>query len=286
MEIMFTESAGKPGNIADEVIGLIPAGGVAKRISPLPCSKEIFPIGIYDKDNVSKPKVVSHYLLERMRIAGIRNVFFILRNGKWDIPAYYGDGSLVAMNIGYLMLGLPYGTPFTLNQAFPFVHDKIIAMGFPDILFSPQNAYSVILDKLYDSAADIVVGLFKTDTPHKMDMVDFDDSGVIRDIIIKPATTTLEYTWTVTVWRPAFTYFMHDYLESLIAGNPKESDLYRIQDGRELYVGDVFKAALKRGLSIYAVKFPDGFTMDIGTAEDLHRAISDNRKYNLIDTHS
>jgi glucose-1-phosphate thymidylyltransferase len=282
---MNTESAGMHENISKEVVGLIPAGGVAKRISPLPCSKEIFPIGIYDKDNVSKPKVVSHYLLERMHIAGIRNVFFILRNGKWDIPAYYGDGSLVAMNIGYIMLGLPYGTPFTLNQAFPFVHDKIIAMGFPDILFSPQNAYSVILDKLYDSAADIVVGLFKTDTPHKMDMVDFDDSGQIYEIIIKPQQTTLHYTWTIAVWRPGFTYFMREYLDQLITGSQEETDLYTIQNGRELYVGDVFIAALKSGLSVKAVKFPYGFTMDIGTAEDLQRAIADSKKYNLYDTH-
>jgi glucose-1-phosphate thymidylyltransferase len=31
-----------------EIIGLIPAGGVAERLSPLPCSKEIYPIGFKD----------------------------------------------------------------------------------------------------------------------------------------------------------------------------------------------------------------------------------------------
>ena len=80
----------------DDVIGLIPCGGHATRIAPLPCSKEVLPVGLRRTvDGSLRPKVVSHYLLEKMRQGGVRRAFFILRNGKWDIPQYYGDGSYV-----------------------------------------------------------------------------------------------------------------------------------------------------------------------------------------------
>ena len=91
-----------------EVIGLIPCGGFASRIAPLPCSKEILPVGLLKTaDGLLRPKVVSHYLLEKLQQGGVRKAFFILRKGKWDIPEYYGDGSSVGMDIGLLDRGSP-----------------------------------------------------------------------------------------------------------------------------------------------------------------------------------
>ena len=52
-----------------DVVGLIPAGGAATRISPLPCSKELYPIGFRRIHGTAEqqPKVVCHYLFEKMR---------------------------------------------------------------------------------------------------------------------------------------------------------------------------------------------------------------------------
>ena len=43
--------------------------GLAKRIAPLPCSKELLPIGVHREPTAmhGRPKVVSEYLLEKMR---------------------------------------------------------------------------------------------------------------------------------------------------------------------------------------------------------------------------
>ena len=75
-----------------QVVGLVPAAGSGKRIAPLPCSKELFPIGFQLANGKSEPraKVVSQYLLEKFRIAGITTAYIVLRKGKWDIPAYFG----------------------------------------------------------------------------------------------------------------------------------------------------------------------------------------------------
>ena len=56
-----------------EVIGLIPAGGQATRIVPLLCSKEFYPVGfrLMGEKGEEHPKVVCHYLLEQIRLAGV-----------------------------------------------------------------------------------------------------------------------------------------------------------------------------------------------------------------------
>jgi len=68
-----------------EVIGLLPAGGKATRLAPLPCSKELYPVGFraLDEGESVRPKVVCHYLLEKMRLAGVIKVYIVLGKAKW-----------------------------------------------------------------------------------------------------------------------------------------------------------------------------------------------------------
>ena len=100
-----------------DIVGLMPAGGQAMRIAPLPCSKELYPIGfrLIAEDGSLRPKVACHYLLEKMQLAGINKVYIILRDGKWDIPAYLGDGTMLDMHLSYLMMRLPFGVPYTIS---------------------------------------------------------------------------------------------------------------------------------------------------------------------------
>src|SRR5680860_849859 len=104
-----------------EVVGLVPAGGQAERIAPLPCSKELFPLGFQFMEGSSqpRPKVVCHYLLEKFQLAGIAKTYIVLRKGKWDIPVSYTHGEFVHMHLGYLIMGESFGPPFTLDQAYP-----------------------------------------------------------------------------------------------------------------------------------------------------------------------
>ncbi len=130
-----------------EVMGLIPAAGRATRIAQLPCSKEVYPVGFETggEGNTPVPKVVCHYLLEKMRLAGVTRAFIVLREGKWDIPAYLSDGTLCDMDLAYLLLGLPYGVPYTVDQAYNFVKEAVIAFGFPDISAAMQRSKGKLL---------------------------------------------------------------------------------------------------------------------------------------------
>jgi glucose-1-phosphate thymidylyltransferase len=252
-----------------EVIGLLPAGGQATRIAPLPGSKEMYPIGFQVvEDGSLRPKVVCHYLLEKMRLAGVRKAYIILREGKWDIPAYLGDGSMLDMRLAYLMLGLPYGAPYTLDQAYPFVQEAFVALGFPDVLFQPDDAFVHLLARQAETQAEVVLGLFPSDLPHTADMVDFDDEGRVHQIVIKPSQTDLRYTWMIAVWTPVFTQFMHDYL---IAHQAQMSTA--TPPPRELFVGDVIQVAVEQGMAVQTVLFPNGSCLDIGLPENLVKAV-------------
>ncbi len=251
-----------------KIIGLLPAGGQATRISPLPLSKELYPIGFQNDINTNqlRPKVVSHYLLEKMQLAGINQAYFILRPGKWDIPGYFGDGTMLSMNLGYLIMGLPHGVPFTLDQAYPFVQDAIVALGFPDILFQPEDGFARILTRLVTSHADVVLGLFPTDQPYKAGMVDFDAAGRVHLVVEKPPQSSLRYMWGIAVWTPAFTEFLHMHILSLKA----RSNLSQLP---ELPIGNVIQSAIEQGLHVEAEALENGSYLDIGTPNDLVRAV-------------
>lgn len=263
----FTRNAGP----FQEVIGLLPAAGLGKRISPLPCSKELYPVGFrqVDEDGAIRPKVVCHYLFEKMRLAGINKAFVVLRDGKWDIPTYFGDGYMLDMNLAYLMMGLPYGAPYTADQAYPFLQNSLVAFGFPDILFGPDDAYCHLLKCQTATHADIVLGLFPADRPDTMDMVDVGEDGWVRSLVIKPPCTTLRYAWIIAVWTPAFTRYQHEFLQK----HGQEVDGSGRAQQEEMTVGHVIQAAIQDGMLGQAVIFSDNEYLDIGTSDNLLKAV-------------
>jgi glucose-1-phosphate thymidylyltransferase len=250
-------------SIREDVVGLIPAAGEAKRLGALPCSKELYPIG-FRRDKALLPKVACHYTLEKMRAAEITQIYIILQAGKWDIPSYFRDGGVADVNLAYLTLGLPFGAPYTLNQAYPFVREKTIALGFADIVFHVEDAYSRLLHELTQDSTDVVLGLFPADRPEKVDMVNLDNKGKITEIIIKPSRTDLHYTWGIAVWKPSFTRFMHEFLRTTV-----QTAVHK----PELFVGDIIHASIVEGLHVQGLEISREPYLDIGTSEDLLRAI-------------
>jgi len=260
---------------SSEWIGLIPAAGTAERISPLPCSKEIFPIGFGDvgQSGRQRPKAVASYLLEKMHLAGARCAYVVLSKGKWDIPAYFGNGAMVDMAVAYLITEWPYGVPFTLDSAFPFLADKQVMFGFPDIVLQPDDVYLRLMDRMRTAQADLVLGLFKAANPKKMDMVVLDGDGIISGIDIKPVRTQLRWTWAAAVWNAAFTRYMHDFVCREHRRITTGADRDRVRNYRERFMGDVIREAIGSELKIDQVKFHEGTCIDIGSPDDMKFAV-------------
>ena len=236
--------------------------GQATRLAPLPSSKELLPVGFQGAGEDAKVKVVSQYLLEALKQAEITKAFLVLRQGKWDIPAYYGDGSTTGLKLAYLLMRLPYGVPYTLDASYSFIKECNVAVGFPDIIYYPPTAFSVLKERLEASQTDIVLGLFPATAPERSDMVALDGAGNVKSIVIKPARTTLSLSWGLAVWQPSFTEFMHHHLATLPASEA------------ETQLGPVFLAAQSSGLALEAVSFDEGAFFDIGTPEGLKRALA------------
>ena len=249
-----------------EVLGLIPAAGHATRLAPLPFSKELYPIGWKRgaDGNEQRPKVACHYLLEKMRRADITKAYIVVREGKWDIPAYLRDGSMLGMHLGYCVVGPTLGPSYTLDEAYPFVRHSVVAFGFPDILFEGDDAFCELLSQQARGHADIVLGLFPADQPEKMDMIEFGEDHQVSDLVIQPPTTQLQQSWEIAVWTPVFTEFMHDYLtaQKKLSSTPPD-----------LSVGHVIQAAIRHGMRTEGVEISDQPYCDIGTPDGMTRAI-------------
>jgi len=249
----------------NNVIAIIPAAGKAKRLPAIEYSKEIIPIGYKNpsQKNVEMDKPICFHLMEKFTCAGISKGLMIIREEKWDIPSTLGNGKCVNMEIAYQMLDLPHGTAYTINQAYPFIIDNIVAIGFPDILFSPDDAYSQILNLLSSTEADVVLGLFPADRPEKVDMVEINQINDVTAIVIKPKLSDLKLTWGIAVWKPSFSKFLHEYIN---AHQQKKSD-------PELFIGDVIRQAITQGLSVKAKQVSNDAFLDVGTPDDLAKAI-------------
>lgn len=218
-------------------------------------SKEVLPVG---RDG----RPAAAVLLEGFRRAGVARAYVVLRAGKWDVAEALGDGGAFGVPLAHLVVGETGSVAETLDRAHPFVRGRRVALGFPDILFEPPEAFARVAEHQLRSGADAVLGLVPTDRPEKADLVDADASGRVRQLLIKPRRSTLASTWIAAVWSPAMVELVH---REVAAGR-------RGPGGRELYPGDLLQTAIEEGLRVEAVRFPEGRHLDIGTPEDLERA--------------
>jgi glucose-1-phosphate thymidylyltransferase len=250
------------------VIALIPAAGSATRLSGLHCSKEIYPVSTCrsGEESPDQPRAVCEYLLESLVAGGVHRGYVILRPGKWDIPEHLA-GLDLDIDLAFLTLRDSPSVAHTLDRAYPFITGQRVALGFPDIVFQPRDAFRQLLDRQEATDAPVVLGLFPTDQGPRSDMVELDDDGRARRIVIKDPDTDLRLMWSISIWTPRFTDYLHRYLERPALAREDESDLER-----ELFIGDVIQAAIGDGFAVETVVFAEGSILDVGTPESLRLA--------------
>ena len=238
--------------------GLVPAAGFATRLPGLAGSKEMLEVG-------GEPAI--GHLLRAFRNAGVAETRVVLRQGKWDIPEFLAGPDWQDLNIRYHVTRGTSGVPETVALGLQGLTVDTVLFGFPDILFEPSDAFFRLRNRLHSGDADVVLGLFPTQTPSKMDMVEIDGLDRVVAIEIKPDSTALELTWITAAWRKSFT----EYFLSMQQDTP-ERIRQRAGPGGDPHIGHVLQLAMDDGLVVTAVRFGDGRSLDIGTPEDLDRA--------------
>jgi glucose-1-phosphate thymidylyltransferase len=160
----------------------------------------------------------------------------------------------------------------------PEVRQQCIALAFPDILFTPRQAFVDVLARLDEMECEAVLGCFPASDPAKTDMVDFTANGSLRALRIKQPDCGWRYTWQIAAWKPRFTERLLHEVEQWdrAAGQaappgPGSRSAESKAEKMELHVGLVLQRALDDGAKIFCVPFPDGTCLDIGTPDDLAR---------------
>jgi glucose-1-phosphate thymidylyltransferase len=199
------------------------------------------------------------FLLE----CGAQQQHIVISPGKRDIPDYLGDGSQLGAGICYTTVADSPSVPHSLDAAYDKVAARDVILVFPDILFEPRVEIAAILSSRQQSGADVVLALVPSTRGDKVDMVSADADGIVSRVTPKPGAGRSGWMWVAAAWSPAFSAFLHSYISDPAQGTPTE---------REIYVGDVFNAAIASGLQIRAVKAAHGRAIDIGTADDYRAA--------------
>lgn len=209
--------------------------------------------------------VLSSVMLTRMAEAGLRQAVLTIASHKDDIRIHFGARFDERLALNYVYADASPNTPTSIDAGYEHLRGKVCALGFADILYQPCAGYARALSELDRTGADVMLGLFPTAQPESSDMVAFDASGRVRAIIIKqPTGGRYHYTWSLAVWRPLFTQFLHDWLDD-------SGDTNRLNsiDRRELFVGDALNAAQAAGLKVHACVVSALGALDAGTPESL-----------------
>lgn len=258
------------------IVGLIPAAGRGSRLAPLPCSKEVLPLGTRTlPDGSRRPKVLIHYLLEAYQASGIDRAVVVTGASKWDVAAFVTASGERTMSVAYLGLDASPGTPFSLDHAYPWIHDGICALGFPDILLPLRAPFVPLLKNFESRSADVMLGLFPTDRPQAVDVVEIDSDGRLVSLTPKPEEVAgLCMTWSIAVWGPRFTEFMHSVLAPAWESAEARAELLAGSRHDELFVGDLFNLAADNGLDVRGVALSDQPSLDVGTVAAYHEAVA------------
>jgi glucose-1-phosphate thymidylyltransferase len=162
------------------IIGVIPAAGYAARMQPLQGSKETYSIG-------GRP--VIDYLVERMRAARCDQLRIVTRPEKRDVVEYAEAQGAEVVEASPPSLGKSIALGLI-----GLSRDDVVLLGFPDSIWEPLDGYRRLVRTVEDGF-DVVLGLFRTQTPETCDVVVLGESGFVRDLELKSPTPSSDVFW-------------------------------------------------------------------------------------------
>ena len=121
-----------------------------------------------------------------------------------------------------------------------------------DTIMEPVDLFARMLDSSKPED-DVIMGLFPTERPHKFGMVAFDADNQVQHIIDKPRETDLTHMWGCIIWRPRFTYHLHEYISG------KEITDFAV----------IMNKAIEAGMRFRSVRFDESVYLDLGTYDEI-----------------
>lgn len=235
------------------MLGVIPAAGAARRLQPLPFSKELLPVGSQLKDGSERPRAVSEFIVERLILGGATRLCFVVAPRKLDIITYYG-ASVDGVPVCYAIQPEPSGLSDAVFRGLPFAApDEEIAVGLPDTVWFPADALRAL------PRHELSFLLFPVEQPQLFDAVVADEAGRVQEIQVKSAVASSSWIWG-----------------AFQAPTAVFRDLYALwleRGKQDVYVGSLVNAYLARGGAASAVRAGTSY-VDVGTVTGYRRAFA------------
>jgi dTDP-glucose pyrophosphorylase len=235
--------------------GIIPAAGAGSRIQPLAFSKELLPVGSRLDGGVERPRAVSEYLVERMLLAGVNKLCFVIAPGKSDILDYFGGagGGTNAAHICYTVQPRPAGLCDALFRALPLIApEEQVLIGLPDTVWLPEDGFCALPD------GQLSFLLFPVEHPEDFDAVVTDERGRVREVQVKQQDAHSAWVWGAFKMPGAKLRTLYE--------------LWCARGQRDEYIGTLVNAYLARGGAAWGVRAGRAY-VDVGTLHGYRAAI-------------
>ena len=170
-----------PGPTDSRIVGVVPAAGFARRLQPIPCSKEVYPV---------RGKPVMDYLVERMSVAGCSEIRVVTRPEKVDVV----ENTL--RHGATVIEAYPATVSESLVAGIHGLSDEdVVLFGFPDTIWEPKDGFLALLRDV-NLGHDLALGLFRARDLERSDVVTLhDESRLVRAIHVKPARPASPWLW-------------------------------------------------------------------------------------------
>ncbi len=169
--------------------GIILAGGLGTRLSPITkgVSKQLLPI--YDKPMI-------YYPITTLMMAGIREILIITT--PHDLSSYkrlIGDGSQWGISIEYVIQEKPNGLAESFILGEDFLNGSSVALILGDNLFHGSELIN-LLEASNSNIKGGTIFAYPVSDPERYGVVEFDDFGNILGIEEKPKKAKSRYAIT------------------------------------------------------------------------------------------
>jgi dTDP-glucose pyrophosphorylase len=232
--------------------GIVPAAGAGSRIQPLAFSKELLPVGSRADGEIERPRAVSEYVLERMLIAGVNKICFVISPGKLDILEYYG-AAVGEAKLFYTVQPSPAGLCDAIFRAVPLIAaDEPVIVGLPDTIWFPSEALRALPDN------DLSFLLFPVERPELFDAVLTDPEDRVQQIQVKQSQPASHWIWGAFKMPGAIFRLLHE--------------LWRDRGQSDIYIGTLLNAYIAAGGAARGAHAGESY-VDVGTLHGYREAM-------------
>ena len=223
--------------------GIILAGGMGTRMSPLTkaVNKQLLPL--YDKPLIFYP-------LSALMLAGIRDILII--SSPSDIKNYeklLSDGSQFGISLSYRVQNEPKGIAEAFLIGESFIENDSVSLILGDNVFYGQG-FSEILKKVSEKGQGATIFGYQVKDPKRFGVVEFDESLKVLSIEEKPEKPKSRYAVTGIYF---YDNQVIDYAKQI---KPSKRGELEITDLNMIYLENGLLKSLHVKFSIFCFFFP------------------------------